>query len=191
MNWPAAQVTMKPITELKEAAANSRLHSDAQIDQIAASIERFGWTIPVLVDEKGVLIAGHARVRAGLKLGIEQVPVMVADGWDDATKEAYQITDNRLAETSTWDDDVLTAQIKRLSAANFDLDVLGFDWKELNLGEAFNPNLAPTTGKTAVDANDINKTQQHLDGQFTKPGAAQQSYEVTCPHCGEDFEVVL
>lgn len=191
MDWPASQVTMRPITDLTEAAANSRLHTPEQVSQIAASIKEFGWTIPVLVDEHGVLIAGHARVRAGLELGITEVPVMVAEGWSDAKKEAYQIADNRLAENSTWDQDILTAQFKRIASVDFNMDVLGFDWDELDLNAGFDPNLAPTTGKTNVTGDDITKTKQNLEGQFSVGGTVKQSYEVTCPHCGSDFEVEL
>lgn len=190
MDWPVANIEMRPLAELKEAAANSRTHTPKQIDQIAASIEKFGWTIPVLVDEENVLIAGHARVRAGLQLGIETVPVMVATGWDEATKEAYQIADNKLAENSHWNTDILEAQIKRLSAFNFDLDVLGFDDTELDFDGMFNPTLDPTKGTTTVTGDDITKTQKNLETQF-EGGGDDQTYEVTCPHCGKDFEVKL
>lgn len=190
--WPASSVELVALDTLKAAAANSRIHSDEQIAQIAASIKKFGWTIPVLVDEDGVLIAGHARVLAAEGLEIERVPVMVAKGWTDAQKEAYQITDNRLAETATWDNDILTAQIKRLASMEFDLDVLGFNLDDFDLDLGLDPNLAPTIDPTLVTAEGVQKAKQAQDEKFA--GAANRvavPHDVTCPFCGKDFEVDL
>jgi ParB-like chromosome segregation protein Spo0J len=80
-NWPADRVERWSINRLVPYARNARTHSDAQVAQIAASIVEWGWTMPVLVDEAGTLIAGHGRVLAARKLGYADVPVMVADGW--------------------------------------------------------------------------------------------------------------
>jgi ParB-like chromosome segregation protein Spo0J len=77
-------------------ARNARTHSDEQVTQLAASIEEWGWTIPVLVDEAGGIIAGHGRVMAAHRLDLEDVPVMVAAGWSDAKKRAYMLADNQL-----------------------------------------------------------------------------------------------
>src|ERR1700731_3449251 len=88
-NWPADKVERWPVAKLVPNARNARTHSDEQVTQLAASIEEFGWTIPVLVDEVGGIIAGHGRILAAHRLGIEDVPVMVAAGWSDAKKRAY------------------------------------------------------------------------------------------------------
>jgi len=120
------QTETRPLEALTPAKHNSRLHSDDQIKQIAASLEQFGWTMPVLVDEEGVLIAGHARVRAATLLGWAEAPCKVATGWSEEQKIAYQIADNKLAENSTWDDDILREQIAMLQAGDFELDVLAF-----------------------------------------------------------------
>jgi ParB-like chromosome segregation protein Spo0J len=98
---------MRPVAELIPYARNSRVHSEQQVSQIAASIKEWGWTVPVLVDDDGVIIAGHCRVMAAQKLGIESVPCMVASGWSDAQKRAYVIADNRLTEIAVWDDAIL------------------------------------------------------------------------------------
>jgi ParB-like chromosome segregation protein Spo0J len=82
-NWPADEVERRPIAELLPYAGNTRLHSPEQIEQIAASIKQWGWTNPVLVDERGEIIAGHARVLAAKSLGLEDAPVMLARGWSD------------------------------------------------------------------------------------------------------------
>ena len=91
-------------------ARNARTHSDEQIAQIAASIKEWGWTIPVLVDEAGGIIAGHGRVLAAQLLGIETVPVMIA-GWSDAKKRAYMLADNKLTLNGDWDLEQLAIEI--------------------------------------------------------------------------------
>src|SRR5690606_22386104 len=98
--WPADKVERRPIDKLVPYARNSRTHSEEQIAQIAASMREWGWTNPVLVDEDGGIIAGHARLLAARKLGLEEAPVMVAKGWSEAQKRAYIIADNKLAENA-------------------------------------------------------------------------------------------
>jgi len=88
-------------------ARNSRTHSDEQVAQIAASIKEWGFTTPVLVDEDGGIIAGHGRTLAARKLGMTEVPVLVARGWTDAQKRAYVIADNKLALNAGWDNELL------------------------------------------------------------------------------------
>ena len=81
--WPAAQIEHWPIERLIPYANNPRLHSQADLDKIAASIDKWGWTNPVLVDEQGVVIAGHGRVDAAARLGLKTIPVIVARGWSE------------------------------------------------------------------------------------------------------------
>jgi ParB-like chromosome segregation protein Spo0J len=88
--WPADKVERWPVAKLVPNARNARTHSDEQVTQLAASIEEWGWTIPVLVDETGGIIAGHGRILAAHKLGIKAVPVIVAAGWMDAKRRAYE-----------------------------------------------------------------------------------------------------
>ena len=102
--WPADKVERRPISELIPYARNSRTHSDAQVAQIAASIREWGWTMPILVDEDGNVIAGHGRIMAAQKLGIADVPCMTATGWSEAKRRAYVIADNKLALNAGWDD---------------------------------------------------------------------------------------
>jgi ParB-like chromosome segregation protein Spo0J len=82
--WPANKIEHWPIDILVRFARNARVHTPTQIDQIAASIREWGWTMPVLVDENGTILAGHARVLAARKLGLAEVPVIVARGWSEA-----------------------------------------------------------------------------------------------------------
>lgn len=129
--WPAKSVSMQKTEILSPYDRNSRVHSERQIDQIVNSIREFGFTIPVLVDEKSMLIAGHGRVMAAQKMGLEEIPVMVATGWTDQQKRAYVIADNKLTENSTWDEELLKSEIKQLEFEEYNLDFLGFDVDEL------------------------------------------------------------
>jgi DNA modification methylase len=132
VNWPADKVERRPIAKLIPAARNSRTHSDEQVAQIAASIKEWGWTVPVLCDEDGVLIAGHGRVLAARQLGLTEVPVMTATGWSEAKKRAYLIADNKLALNADWDLEALKIELGELKDSDFNLGIVGFSDDELN-----------------------------------------------------------
>lgn len=149
MNWPADNLERWPIEKLTPYARNTRTHTPAQIDAIAASIKEWGWTMPVLADEDGTLIAGHARIQAAQKLGIAEVPVMLAKGWPEAKRRAYVIADNQLAiKGSGWDFELLASEIEGLGSDGFDLTLLGFNEDEL-------ANLLAEKTEGLVDPDDI------------------------------------
>jgi len=129
--WPADRVERWSIDRLLPYARNARTHSPAQVDQIAASMREWGWTNPVLVDEAGMIIAGHGRIEAARKLGLAEAPVMVAAGWSEAKKRAYVIADNKLALNAGWNEDLLAAELTDLCELAFDMDLVGFDAAEL------------------------------------------------------------
>jgi ParB-like chromosome segregation protein Spo0J len=131
IEWPADQVERRSIAELVPYARNARLHSDAQIAQIAASIREWGWTIPVLVDETGALIAGHGRVLAARLLEIDAVPTMTARGWTEAKIRAYRLADNKLAELSSWDAELLGLELSDLRDLGATVELTGFDAKSI------------------------------------------------------------
>ncbi len=119
------------IEKLIPYAKNSRTHSDAQIAQIAASIKEFGFVNPVLIDEQDGIIAGHGRIMAARKLGIEEVPCIRLAHLTENQKRAYVIADNKLALNAGWDEEMLKLEIKDLEAGDFDISLLGFDAEEL------------------------------------------------------------
>jgi len=131
-SWPADKVERRKVADLIPYARNSRTHSEAQVAQIAASIKEWGWTVPVLIEDDGGLIAGHGRVLAAQKLGIDEVPCMIAEGWSEARKRAYIIADNKLALNAGWDDDMLKIELGELGDLDFDLSLTGFDDDELS-----------------------------------------------------------
>ena len=130
---------------------NSRTHSEAQIHQITASIVEFGFTNPVLIDEKGMIIAGHGRVEAAKALGIDEVPTILLDSLNEAQRAAYVIADNKLALNSGWNYDVLISEIDKLELMDFDIDVLGFD-----IGEIAELSSSETTEESPEDFVEFN-----------------------------------
>lgn len=132
------------MADLVPYARNARTHSDEQVAQIAASIREWGWTTPVLVDEAGGIIAGHGRIMAAQRLGIEEVPCMTAAGWTEAQKRAYVLADNKLALNAGWDSELLKVEMGELQGLDFDLGLTGFSDLEL---EGFLPSELPGEGE--------------------------------------------
>ncbi len=130
-NWPADKVERRSISSIIPYARNSRTHSDEQVAQIAASINEWGFTNPILIDIDGEIIAGHGRLLAAQKLGLKEVPCITAVGWSDAQKKAYVIADNKLALNAGWDNDMLAVEFGELKELDFNLDLIGFDPDEL------------------------------------------------------------
>ncbi len=131
MNNRNLQVIYLPISELHGYERNSRTHSAKQISQICDSIQRFGFTNPILIDESKHIIAGHGRLEAAKKMEIEQVPTLTIDGLTELERKALVIADNRIALNAGWDDEMLALELNDLSASGFDMDVLGFTGGEI------------------------------------------------------------
>lgn len=114
-------------------ARNAREHPPEQVAQIAASIREFGFNQPVLVDADGVLVAGHGRILAAQSLQMGTVPVIRLGHLTPEQAQAYRLADNRIALSAKWDEELLAAELRALDAASFNLDLLGFDGRELDL----------------------------------------------------------
>lgn len=121
------RISTRALDKLIPYARNARTHTAAQVAQIAASIQEFGWTNPILVDGKNGVIAGHGRILAARKLGLSQVPVIELAHLSQAQRRAYVLADNSLALQSGWDQDLLELELGELKGLGFDLDVLGID----------------------------------------------------------------
>ena len=130
--WLAAKVEIWPIDRLTANPRNARIHGPEQIEQIRASLREFGWTMPVLVRENGMLIAGHGRLEAAKHEGITEVPTIVARGWTEAQCKAYAIADNKLTESGEWSQELLRLELDDLRDVGFDLALTGFDQDELD-----------------------------------------------------------
>ena len=151
MNWLADKIEQWPTAKLLPYARNARTHSDDQVAQIAASIAEFGFTNPILAGSDGIIVAGHGRLAAAQKLGLEIVPVVVLDHLSPTQRRALVIADNRIAENAGWDDAMLRIELEALQLDGFDLDITGFDadaLAELIAGDE--PNNEGQTDEDAV-----------------------------------------
>lgn len=131
------EIIYKKTSELIPYVNNSRTHSEEQIKQICSSINEFGFTNPVLIDEKGMIIAGHGRVLASERLKLDEVPCIVLEGLTEAQKKAYVIADNKMALNAGWDEELLKLELQNLKELDFNMDLTGFNIDELDniLGE--------------------------------------------------------
>jgi ParB-like chromosome segregation protein Spo0J len=163
------QIEHRSVGDLIPYALNSRTHSEAQVTQIAASIREFGFTNPILIDEQGGIIAGHGRLMAAKKLGMDEVPTITLSGLTTAQKKAYVIADNKLALNAGWDNEMLALELGEIGDLGFDLDLTGFSAGEI-AGLTFEEkDLYPDSSTKEIDPDDYNMGHQ-------------------CPKCGFEFD---
>ena len=128
-SWPADRVKRLKVDDLIPYAKNSRIHSNVQVDQIVVAIRKFGFTMPIIVDESGEIIAGHGRVMAARRIGLTEVPgIVIAKGeWTEADKKAYRIWDNQSGMLSEWSPEMLKSELMDLKLAEYQMELTGFD----------------------------------------------------------------
>jgi DNA modification methylase len=136
----APMVEQRPTADLIVNARNARTHSARQVEQIAASILKFGFILPTVVNDKGVVLAGHGRLRAAQRLGLKEVPIIVVKHLTEELQRAFMLADNRLAELAGWDEELLRVELQELSLViDFEFEVTGFDTVDLDRLEAPKP----------------------------------------------------
>src|SRR4051794_34704 len=150
-------ITYQNISELKPFASNARTHSRKQINQIAASIEEFGFTNPVLLDEDGQIIAGHGRVKAANQLGLTEIPTVRLGHLTRPQKRALRLADNRLAENAGWDMEILAIELQGLQAEGFEVVLTGFETSQIDV---------------ILDAPAVTKSDRDKDDTIPPPGVA-------------------
>ena len=135
-----------------------------------------------------MVLAGHGRLFAAKKLDMETVPCIVAEGWSDEQKKAYVIADNKLSESSQWDDALYFSELRSLSDSNFDLSLVGMD-SDFSF-EDFSPNLSPMQDFRDVNQNDMDKASTNLESQIAgiSTDNSLDGVEVMCPYCAETFK---
>lgn len=163
------EIVYKKVENLIPYINNSRTHSEEQINQICASINEFGFTNPLLIDEKDNIIAGHGRLLASKKLKMEEVPCIILSGLTEAQKKAYVIADNKMALNAGWDFNLLSFELENLKELDFDLELTGFDVDEIDSLIGTNEDIEDND----YDEQELkeNKTELHK-----------------CPECGCEFE---
>jgi DNA modification methylase len=187
-SWLAESIAQWPIEKLIPYARNARTHSPEQVAQIAASIAEFGFTNPILAGGDGVIVAGHGRLAAAQKLGLDLVPVVVLDHLNPAQRRALIIADNKIAENAGWDDELLRLELTDLKDADFDLSLTGFDADAL--AELLVGDKPDGIGQTEDDA-----VPDVPDAPLSRPGDIWLlgSHRLFCGDStvAESYEVVL
>ena len=161
------RVVMRRIEELVPYAKNARTHSPEQIEQLANSIQEFGFTNPVLVDADGGIIAGHGRVLAAQSIGLQLVPTISVHWLTPEQRRAYVLADNQLALNAGWDELLLRDELQALQVSSFDLSLIGFDEDTLSGMLAGVPQFGPAS---AEDQSRLDEKAKHV-----------------CPQCGHEF----
>ena len=158
-------VTNMKISELKEYESNPRLINDEAVDKVAASIKEFGFKVPIIVDEDNVIVAGHTRKLAAQSIGMDEVPVVIADDLTEDQIKAFRLADNKVSEFSEWDFDLLSAELDEL---DMDMDDFGFD----EIGDENNFEQEEDTSTVDLDENVVivveADTEDKLEEIFTE-----------------------
>ena len=151
------EFSYRPIDDLIPYVSNARTHSETQVAEIAGSIRQFGFLVPILIDDNGTVIAGHGRLQAARKLGLEQVPVVVASNLSDNQRRAYTLADNRIALNAGWDLELLRVEVRDLAEDDVDVLSLGFEVDELDklLGDDDQFPLETDEGDSHSGANEL------------------------------------
>lgn len=188
----APEIIMVPPSDLRPHPRNSRVHPAAQVQQVMAAIQEFGFTIPVLVTANNVIIAGHCRTQAAEKLGLKQIPCIRAVGWTEQQIRAYIVADNKLTENATWDYAMLGEELQFLSRADYDVALTGMgadDIARLMAGDtAYAPVLNPTAANRNITDSDMARAEASME-RTRREAAEQTLVTCTCPACGHDFRV--
>ena len=164
------QYKQQAVEDLIPYARNARTHSDEQLDKIAASIREFGFLNPVITDGENGIVAGHGRIMAAKKLGMEEVPTVEAAHLTDAQKRAYILADNRLSLDAGWDDELLRIELDELGEAGFDIELTGFSLDEIK----------------GIAAWDEGLDEPEAPDDFGDADVSELSH--TCPKCGFEFD---
>lgn len=174
------QMVRVPIGELVPYARNARTHSESQIAQIRASLREFGFVNPVIIDSDRNIIAGHGRVLAAKAEGMTEVPCVLVEHLTDAQRRAYILADNRLAEQSGWDTEMLALELGEIQAAGMDLTITGFSAADLEMED---PNEEPPAAEDDGDSGepDADTPSRAQDGDVWKLG----DHVLLCGNCTE------
>ena len=150
MNSKKIQVIYKGVDELIPYINNPRLNDDA-VDAVASSIKNFGFKNPIIIDSDNEIINGHTRLKAAKKLGLDTVPVIIADDLTEAQKKAFRIADNKVSELADWDFKALQCELEELESLEFDMIDFGFDDIEQKIDDDIDSEKSNTEMKIIQD----------------------------------------
>lgn len=165
------KIEMMAIDRVVPYIRNPRINTEAAVSKVKSSLHEFGWRQPIVVDKEYTIVVGHTRYLAAKQLGLTEVPVHVADNLSPAQIKAYRITDNRSAQESKWDDELLKIEFADLKLASFDLSLTAFDTSEIDL---------------FINDNEVINSMN--DGQTKEIDTDDFVMDHKCPKCGFEFD---
>lgn len=173
---------------------NNPRKNEKAVPYVMESIQKFGFKVPIIIDKDNIIVTGHTRYKAALKLGLKEIPCIKADDLTPEQIKAFRLADNKTGEFATWDADKLLEELGDLEALNFDLEAIGFETLTTDIDTFFAPiedYLSPppanrsgqqeTPQYTAKNDNNDSVNEEQKDD--TEKSA------ITCPHCGKEFDI--
>lgn len=170
------KIVEKAIEDLKPYENNPR-HNGAAVEYVKNSIQKFGFKVPIIVDSANVIVAGHTRLLAAQELGLEKVPCIVADDLNEDQIRAFRLADNKVSELSSWDWDKLEEELSAMEISDIDMSDFSFDMPDFDSDTSEGSGLADFF-EVAPGASESGGTS-----------AQKKTKTITCPHCGEVFEL--
>lgn len=172
---------------------NNPRKNDKAVPYVMESIQNFGFKVPIIIDKDNVIVTGHTRHKAALKLGLKEIPCIKADDLTPEQIKAFRLADNKTGEFATWDTDKLLEELEELSEINFDMEDLGFDALITDIDAFFAP-VENYQAPSPVRKPEQTETPQQIAGNDDNNVDDKQSDDtektaITCPHCGKEFDV--
>lgn len=178
------EYTRVETASIKPYEINNKIHTPAEVEKLARSLDEFGWTQPICIDENNVILAGHRRFLAAQLRGHTEVPVVIVAGLSEEKKRAYRLVDNKLSADAHWDYENINEEMAFLAEA--DVAIVDELLKDFEDKQSFTPNLNPETGSSTPTEEEIRKKEAELEARFKSQDVKLQ---VCCPQCGHEFGI--
>lgn len=184
----AIKTILVPIKQLRKSKKNARVISDKAIEEVAKSIQQYGFNVPILINSDKEIIAGHVRLEALKKIGVKEVACVEVKNLTEEEQDKLRVLDNAIRESSEWDDKKLALEMRYIKDLADDNSWTVFtSFFEDGQLDAY---LNLTLGKTRKDVTekDLDKNEKDIKKRFTKVKESKNDREVTCPNCGRTFK---
>ena len=173
---------------------NNPRKNDKAVPYVMESIQKFGFKVPLIIDKDNVIVTGHTRHKAAIKLGLKEIPCIKADDLSPEQIKAFRLADNKTGEFATWDTDKLLEELEELEELNFDLETIGFETLATDIDAFFAP-IEHYQSSPPVNRSGQTETPQYAAGNDDNNNVNNEQSDdtektvITCPHCGKEFDI--
>ena len=169
---------------------NNPRKNDKAVPYVMESIQKFGFKVPLIIDKDNVIVTGHTRYKAALKLGLKEIPCIKADDLSPEQIKAFRLADNKTGEFATWDTDKLLDELEELEGLNFDLQAIGFENLATDIDAFFAPfETQKTTAEATEQTKPIEQPEKQQEQAQDNDVIDQEQTAIICPYCGKEIEV--